>query len=223
MKQAIPLNVSGRDLEKNVKHLRKAGIVPGVIYGNTANTPIEFSHKEFHGVFAKAGENTLVDVTMGDKKIPCLIHSVSYEPVTSAYEHIDFYAVDMAKKVTTHVPIHFEGESPAVKNEGGVLLTVHSQLEVTCLPSALPSHFVVDLGKLEKLRDSFTVADLSVAEGVEITESTDTAIVIVQEPRKEEVIEPVVTAPVAGAEGTTPASGAAAPAAGAAASPAAKK
>lgn len=225
MKQAIPLSVNGRDLEKNVKHLRKAGIVPGVIYGNTANTPVEFPSKDFHTVFAKAGENTLVEVSMGDKKIPCLIHAVTYDPVTSAYEHIDFLAVDMTKKVTTHVPIHFEGESPAVKNEGGVLLTVHSQLEVTCLPSSIPSHFVVDLGKLEKLRDSFTVADLGVSEGVEISESPDTAIVIVQEPRKEEVIEPVATATTAeGAEGGTPAAEGAAPAAdGAAPAAPAKK
>jgi large subunit ribosomal protein L25 len=214
MKQAIQLTVTGRDLAKNVKHLRKAGIVPGVLYGNTANTPVEFSHKEFHNVFATAGENTLVEVHMGDKKIPCLIHAVSYDPLTSAYEHIDFYAVNMTKKVTTNVPIHFEGESPAVKNEGGVLLTVRSELEVTCLPTAIPSHFTVNLSKLEKLRDSFTVADLEVAKDIVISESPDTAIIIVQEPRKEEVIEPVV---VATAEGAAPADGAAPAAAGAAA------
>lgn len=243
MKQAIPLTVTGRDLKKNAKNMRKTGIVPAVIYGNMKNTPVECSSKEFHGVFAKAGENTLVDVTMDGKKVPCLIHSVSYDPVTSAYEHIDFYAVDMSKKVTTHVPVHFEGESPAVKNEGGVLLTVHSQLEVSCLPSDIPSHFTVDLSVLEKLRDSFTVAKLKVPAGVTIKESPDTAIVIVQEPRKEEVITPVVTA-VEGAEGAVPAEGAAAapgaapaagavpaagakpgaaPAAGAKAAPAAKK
>lgn len=223
MKQAIPLTVTGRDLKKNVKHLRKEGIVPGILYGNTTNTPVAFSHKEFHNVFAKAGENTLVEVQMDDKKIPCLIHAVTYDPVTSAYEHIDFYAVDMTKKVTTNVPIHFEGESPAVKNEGGVLLTVRSELEVTCLPTAIPSHFTVNLGKLEKLRDSFTVADLDVAKDILITESPDTAIVIVQEPRKEEVIEPVVAA---AAEGAAPAEGAAAAGgapAGAAAAAAPKK
>lgn len=245
MKQAIPLTVTGRDLKKNAKNMRKAGTVPAVIYGNIKNTPVECSSKEFHSVFAKAGENTLVEVTMEGKKVPCLIHAVTYDPVSSAYEHVDFYAVDMTKKVTTHVPVHFTGESPAVKNEGGVLLTVHSQLEVSCLPSDIPSHFTVDLSVLEKLRDSFTVAKLKVPSGVTIKESPDTAIVIVQEPRKEEVIAPVVTA-VEGAEGATPADGAAAapgaaaaagaaapaaagakpgaaPAAGAKAAPAAKK
>jgi large subunit ribosomal protein L25 len=218
MKQAIPLTVTGRDLLKNVKHLRKEGTVPGVIYGNATNTPVQCSSKEFHHVFAKAGENTLVDVQMGEKKIPCLIHAVSYIPKSGAYEHIDFYAVDMSKKVTTHVPINFEGESPAVKNEGGVLLTVRSELEVTCLPIDLPSHFTVDLSKLEKLRDSFMVSDLVVPKNVVITESPETSIVIVQEPRKEEVIEPVVSAvgaPSADGTAAPTADGATAPAAGA--------
>ena len=218
MKQSIPLSVSYRDTAHNVKHLRKAGDVPGVIYGNTMkNTAIKCNAKELHGVYVKAGENTLVDVEIDGKKVPCLIHAISFDPVTSACEHIDLYAVDMTKKVTTNVPVVFVGECPAVKNLGGVLLTVHSQLEVTCLPSDIPANFTVDLTQLENLRDSVTVAKLKVPNGVVITETPETAIVIVQEPRKEEVIEPVITAAAeAGA-----ADGAAAPGAAAAGAPAA--
>lgn len=208
MKKAIPLSVSERDTKKNVKHLRKAGEVPGVIYGSASkNTTITCNAKELNAVYVKAGENTLVEVEIAGKKIPCLIHSVTFDPVTSAYEHIDLYAVDMTKKVTTHVPVVFEGESPAVKNMGGVLLTVHGQLEVTCLPADIPAHFVVNLSSLENLRDSVTVAKLKVPAGVTIKETPETAIVIVQEPRKEEVVE-VVTA--VAAEGAPAADGAAA-------------
>lgn len=215
MKKAIPLSVSNRDTAHSVKDMRKSGIVPGVIYGNTMkNTAIKCNAKELHGVYVKAGENTLVDVEIEGKKVPCLIHAIAFDPVTSAYEHIDLYAVDMTKKVTTHVPVVFQGECPAVKNFGGVLLTVHGELEVTCLPSDIPESFIIDLTKLENLRDSVTVAKLNIPKGVVISEAPETAIVIVQEPRKEEVVEVV---PVAGAEGAAPAEGApgAAPAAGA--------
>ncbi len=223
MKQAIPLSVSNRDTAHNVKHMRKAGEVPGVIYGNQLkNTAIKCSAKELHGVYVKAGENNLIEVDMDGKQVACLIHAIAFDPVTSAYEHLDLYAVDMTKKVTTHVPIVFEGECPAVKNLGGVLLTVHSQLEVTCLPSDIPESFTIDLSVLENLRDIITVAKLKIPKGVIITKSPETAIIIVQEPRKEEVIEPVVTAAVEGAvvESATAASAAtvtpgAAPAAGA--------
>lgn len=221
MKKPIPLSVSNRDTAQSAKNMRKAGNVPGVIYGNTMkNTAIQCNAKELHGVYVKAGENTLVDVDIGGKKVPCLIHAVAFDPVTSAYEHIDLYAVDMTKNVTTHVPVTFEGECPAVKNHGGVLLTVHSQLEVTCLPADIPESFIIDLSVLENLHDSVTVAKLKIPKGVVITKAPETAIVIVQEPRKEEVIEPVVAlgtegAPAEGAvtaEGTPATPGAAAPA-----------
>jgi len=219
MKKTIPLSVSTRTPAQNVKDMRKAGDVPGVMYGNTMkNTPIKCNAKELHGVYVKAGENTLVEVDVEGKKVPCLIHAIAFDPVTSAYEHIDLYAVDMTKKVTTRVPVVFQGECPAVKNHGGVLLTVHSELEVTCLPSDIPESFIIDLTVLENLRDSVTVAKLKVPEGVVITQSPETAIVIVQEPRKEEVIE-VVGAP--GAEGAQAAAGATPGAALAAGAPAA--
>ena len=227
MEKALSLAVQSRDLKESVRSLRAGGTVPAVIYGNkTKNTTVKCPDKEFTAVFMKAGENTLVEVDLDGKKIPCLIHSVSFDPVSSKCEHIDFYAVDMTKKVTTHVPVIVKGESPAVKAQGGVLVTVHSQLEVTCLPKDLPQNFIVDISKLENFRDSILVSMLQVPTGVVIKTSPDTVIVTVQEPRKEEVIAPVPGAAVPGAEGAVEgaaaapgAEGAAVPAAGA---PAAK-
>ncbi len=211
MKKAIPLSVSNRSTTHSAKDLRKAGDVPGVMYGNTMkNTSIQCNAKELHGVYVKAGENNLVDVEIEGKKVPCLIHAITFDPVTSAYEHIDLYAVDMSKKVTTNIPVVFEGECPAVKNHGGILLTVHSQLEVTCLPSDIPESFIVNLTVLENIHDSITIAKLQVPQGVVITKAPETAIVIVQEPRKEEVIEVVTpgaadAAAVTGADAAAPA------------------
>ncbi len=205
-KESLAISVSARTPEENVKSLRKAGQVPGIIYGNKfKNQTIKCQQKALHTTFVKAGENTLVNVEVDGKKIPCLIHAVSFEPVSGAYEHIDFYAVDMTKKVTTHVPIVVEGESPAVKNLGGVLVTVHDQLEVSCLPTDIPERFTVNIGKLENFRDSVTVAQLGIPTGVTVKTAPETVILTVQEPRKEEVIEAPVTA---AAEGEAPAEGA---------------
>jgi len=206
-KESISLSVSTRTPTENVKSLRKAGSVPGIIYGSkTKNVSIKCNQKELHSVYVKAGENTLVNLVMDGKNVPCLIHSLSFEPVSDAYEHVDFYAVDMTKKVTTHVPIVVEGESAAVKTQGGVLVTVHDQLEVSCLPTDIPEKFIVNISKLENFHDSITVGQLSIPSGVTMKTPADTVIVTVQEPRKEEVIE--VAAPVA-AEGEVPAEGAA--------------
>lgn len=218
-KEAITLSVNPREAAANIGLLRKAGNVPGVIYGGkTKNVSIQCSMKELHSVYVKAGENTLVEVTLDQKKIPCLIHAISFNPVSDKEEHIDLYAVDMTKKVTTHVPIVVEGESPAVKTLGGVLVTVHDEIEVSCLPSDIPHSFVINIGVLENFRDSITVAKVTVPSGVTIKSAPEMVLVTVQEPRKEEVVE-VVVAPVEGAvaaDGTAaPAADGTAPAAGA--------
>ncbi len=206
----VSLSALKRAPAENVKLLRKAGEVPGVIYGNkVAATSIKCKAKDFNAVYRKAGESTLVEVEIDGQKIPTLIHALSLHPVTGAYEHVDFYAVDMTKKVTTHVPLAFEGESPAVKNLGGVLVTVHDTVTVTCLPKDLPHSFTVSLGSLAEFRNVITVASLTVPAGVTVMDAPEMVLVTVQEPRKEEEIAPPVAA---GAEGAT-AEGAAAPAA----------
>lgn len=215
-KEVITLAVQTRAKTDNVQSLRKTGNVPAVIYGSkTENVTVHCSLKELHNVYVRAGKNTLVEVTLAEKKIPCLIHAISFNPVTDTEEHVDFYAVDMTKKVTTHVPVIVTGESAAIKTLGGVLVTVHDQVEVSCLPSDIPASFTVDIAVLQNFRDSITVSSLVVPKGVTIKSSPDMVIVTVQEPRKEEVVE-VVAAPVEGAAGAAPAAeGAAAPAAGA--------
>jgi large subunit ribosomal protein L25 len=220
MKQTLTLAVNMRPADENVKTLRRSGDVPGVIYGSKMkSTSIKCKVKDLHNVYMKAGENTLVEVEMDGKKIPTLIHSLAYEPVSGAYEHVDLYAVDMTKKVTTRVPVSFEGVAPAVKELGGILVTVHGEITVQCLPADIPEKFVVDLSSLAQFRDSITVGKITMPKGVVAQDNAETVVVTVQEPRKEEVIEPVVTAT---AEGAVGADGAAAPAAaGAAAAPAA--
>lgn len=222
MKVMIPLAVALREPKEKLGTLRRSGTVPGVIYGSIKNTSIQCSVKDLTSVYVKAGENTLIEVDIAGKKVPCLIHAMSFDPVTDVATHVDLYAVDMTKKVTTHIPVVLKGESPAVKTQGGVLVMVHSQLEVTCLPADLPSNFVVDISTLENFRDAVMVSSLVVPQGVVIKNSPETMIVTVQEPRKEEVVAVAATTAV---EGAAPADGAAAApgAAPAAGAPAAAK
>lgn len=218
--EALSLSVSTRSAEENPKSIRRAGDVPGIIYGaKTKSVVVKCKRKELHTVYVEAGENKLVEVQIDDKKIPCLIHAVSFDPVSDREEHVDFYAVDRTKKVTTRVPVVVTGESPAVKTEGGVLVTVHDEIEVTCLPHDIPAQFIVAIGVLQKFHDSITVGELRVPKGVTIKSPADMVIITVQEPRKEEVIE--VVAPVA-TEGEAAATAAAPGVEGAAAASAAK-
>ena len=151
-----------------------------------------------------------MELDLGEKKLPVLFHAVDFDPVSDRMIHVDFYAVDMKKKVTAEVHIRFEGESPAVKEHGAILVTALHEVEVECLPVDLPHDLAIDIAGLKEFRDTLTVANIIVPKGVKILTPAESVIAIAQQPREEEKVEEVV-APVA--DGTAvPAADGAAPA-----------
>lgn len=184
--------------------------MPCVVYGNTENQSFQCELVALTKAYTKAGESTLVELGVGGKHVPVLFHEVKFDPVTDAISHVDFYAVDMNKEVEADVAIHFEGESPAVK-EGAILVTALDAISVSCLPKDLPHNITVDLGTLVEMGSQITVADIAVPPNVTILTEGDAVIAIAQEPREEE--EETPTAAEAAADGATPAAEGAAPAA----------
>ena len=215
--QARPADVSPRNLRREDK-------VPCVVYGNEVkNTSLCCNYNQLLKVYIKAGESTLVELDMEGKKVPVLIHTIDFEPVSGRISHVDFYAVNMKKEIEARVPVRLTGISPAVRDEGGVIITAYDHLTVRCLPADLPHDIEVPLGVLVKFDDSILVSQIIVPKGVTVKEAADTLIVTVQEPRKEEVIVPVAAAvPAEGEAAATPAEGEAAAAPGAKPAAAAK-
>ncbi len=157
--------VSGR----KVKSLRKQGLLPGNIYGKKIKSKaIQISEKDFAAIFAKAGETGLVELLVGEEKHPVLIHNVQYHPVTDAPLHADFLQVDLKEKVTAKVAVVLVGESPAVKDKTGVLLTILSEIEVEALPADLPDKLEVDISNLSAVDQSVKVEQLKVSDQIKV-------------------------------------------------------
>ena len=198
---SVALSASARSKDASVKTLRSSGQVPAIVYGNKVeNTMLQCEEVALMKAYTKAGESTLVDLDIGGKKLPVLFHEISFDPVSDRMIHVDFYAVDMNKEVEADVSVHFEGESPAVKDMAATLVTALDTVTVRCLPANLPHNLSVDLGKLTEFGATLTVADIQVPNGVEITTDKDAVLVIAQEPRAEEAQQAPVEA-AAGAEG----------------------
>jgi len=88
------------------------------------------------------------------------------------------------------------GESEAVK-AGGVLLTMHDQIEVEALPADLPEKFILDISVLKEIGNDLKVSDLQYDKSkIEVTLSLDEVLAVIQEPRKEEEVVPVSSEPV---------------------------
>ena len=178
-------------LGKKVKSLRKEGFLPAVIYGakETAK-PVVLNLKEFEKVWREAGESSLIELELGGEKKGVLIKEVQTDPVKDFPIHADFQAVSMDEKIEAEVPVRFIGESPAVKNFGGVLVKVLHEIEVEALPADLPQSIDVDIFLLENLEQRFLVKDLKLPPRVKVLAEPNEIIALVETPKAEEEVTP---------------------------------
>lgn len=202
----IPLQTQARTEGASAKEIRTSGSVPCVLYGNeTENTQFMCDYSEIFRVYSKAGESVIVELDVGGKKIPSIFHAIDFAPVSDKIIHVDFYAVNMKKEIEANIPLNFVGEAPAVKDMGGVMVTVLDAVTVKCLPTDLPQHLDIDATKLADFTSALLVSDIEVPSGVVIVDDADSMVATAQEPRKEE--EPEPTEEEAGAEDEKPAEG----------------
>lgn len=206
----VALSVQARSSELSARQLRVEGKVPCVVYGNEVkNTSLQCDYNQLHKAYAKAGESTLVELDMEGKKVPTIIHSIDFAPVSGRIIHVDFYAVNMKKEIEAHIPVRITGVSPAVRDNGGILVLVHDHLTVNCLPGDLPHDIEVNIDGLAEYYDNITVGSIVLPKGVTVEGDPEEVLVTVQEPRKEEVVEVAPAADAAApADGAAPAAGA---------------
>ncbi|MDD5750746.1 MAG: 50S ribosomal protein L25 [Candidatus Pacebacteria bacterium] len=182
----ISLKATIRDRKINTEALRKQDILPAVLYGEgIESVPISVILKDFQEVFAAAGESSLVSLEVGDKKYDVLIHQTERDPLSGRFIHIDFYHPSARKKVEAEIPLVFTGESPAVKDFGGVLIKEIQALDVKGLASKLPREIMVDISSLIDFDARVLVGDLTLPEGVEARRAADEIVALAVLPKEE--------------------------------------
>jgi len=170
------------------KNLHKTGQVPAVVYGkNFDNVSIALEKIAFNHVFRDAGTSNLIELAIGDiKPFKTLVHDLQKDPMTEEIVHVDFFKVNMKEKIHAEVPLSFVGESTAVIDLDGSLITPVDTIEVECLPADLPSEIEVDISILDDFEKNIKISDLNIPDGVEVTSEPEEIVVFVQEPRSEE-------------------------------------
>ncbi len=176
-------------LGRKVKHLRKEGLLPATVYGHKFESlSIQFKTVELEKIYNEAGESGLVELLIGEEKLPVLFRNPQYSPVWGNILHIDCYKVNLKEKITAFVPIEFIGESQAVK-DGNMLVEVTNEIEVEALPTDLPGNIIVDISILNAVGDTITVGDIKLDDKVEMVTLPEQVIAKIEEPRAEEIIE----------------------------------
>jgi len=162
-----------------------------VLYGNGIEAQsLKLKISEFTKVFGKAGESNLIKLDVGDGVVNVLVKSLQKNPLKNFITHVDFYQVNMKEKVNAEIPLHFIGESKAVKEMAGMLNKEINEIEVECLPSDLVDHIDVDISGLDTFDDVIKIGDLNIPKGLEISADIETIVAMVMRPKVEE--EPVV-------------------------------
>jgi large subunit ribosomal protein L25 len=177
------------------RKLRAQGKAPGVVYGSgKESVSVSFDPKVLQGKLSEshAGINTLFDLE-GDSSVAnrvVMVKELQREPVRGAVLHADFYEIDLTERLHVSVPVHLSGTAPGLL-EGGVIEHALRELELACLPNAIPDEVIADVSGLE-LGQSLHVADIQLPGGVELVSNSELSVVSVLLPKiiEEEVVEP---------------------------------
>jgi len=154
---------------KQVKHLRRKGILPANMFGKgMKSTSLQLQLTDFEKVYNEVHETGLVDLTVDGETHPVLIQNIHIQPITHVPLHADFFKVNLKEKVKATIPVIGIGEPKAVTDKIGVLLQSLSEVEVEALPADLPENIEISVEELAQIDDSLTVGDLKVPTGVEI-------------------------------------------------------
>lgn len=189
----LSLNIEKRDqLRKKAKDLYKNEQIPGVLYGPSIKpTPVSIETKEFEKVYAEAGESMLVSIQLKDEKEKAivLIRNPQRNVVTRDFIHTDFYQLPLDKPVEVTVSIEATEESPAVKEQGGVLIKGIQEVLIKTLPKSLIHEISVDISRLKTFDDVITIKDLNLPKEVEILEEDESVVFSVQQPKTQAEID----------------------------------
>lgn len=194
---------------KQVKKLRREGLLPAVLYGPAVEgvQSITVDTHEFDRVFVRAGSATLLDLSLDGATRPVLIHQVQRDATRRKYVHVDFLAPDMKADLTVAVPLAFTGEAPALR-QGGVLGQHVAELQVRALPDRIPAALEVDLTALTEVGSQLTAGEIALPAGVILVSPAEEIVVRIEEPARieepevAEAAESVEIEPTAEAEQT---------------------
>ncbi len=187
--EQIVVKATHRDvIGKQVKALRRAGKLPAILYGSGVEpTPILLDMREASRSLAHLPTSALVSVELDGARHLALVREKQRDFIVGTLKHIDFQAVSMKETLRVNVALQLTGESSAVKDFNGVLVTGMEEVEVECFPQDLPESIVVDISSLKKIGDGLYVRDIVPPQNVVIRESPDEMIVLVTAQAAEEV------------------------------------
>jgi large subunit ribosomal protein L25 len=195
--ERVKLEVKERESlgSRDSRRLRRAGLIPGVLYGRSKPHAITVPERELRrALTGKGGLHAILDVVLDGQKSthPSILKEYQTDPVRGTLTHVDLHEVRLDQPIHAAVAVQLIGEAQGAK-EGGVLSQVTREVNVEALPMEVPEHLELDVSALG-IGESLRLADLPLREGVTYLDDPDTVLASVGLPTKveepeEEVVE----------------------------------
>jgi large subunit ribosomal protein L25 len=193
--------------------MRRQGMVPAIVYGGERDpAKISIAHNEFiHELENEAIYSQVFELRVEDRKQEVILRDLQRHPYKNRILHADFYRIDRNKPINVTVPLHVVNEEDCVgvRQDGGVISHLVTEIEVIALPKDLPEYLEIDALNLH-LGETLHLTDIKLPEGVQIValshlenvediehDDHNVGVLTVFKPRKEVVEEEAPEAPEA--------------------------
>lgn len=191
--------------------IRRAGNVPGVIYGKgMASIPVMVPQKELWKFLGEHGNIFEVQIDNGTKHLVSL-EKVERDHMQKEWMHVSFHKIKANEKTHVKVPLVFVGSAPGLA-AGGLIVHHVEEVEVKGLPKDMPESISVDISCLN-LNEHICAKDIKLPPGLELYSEAEEQVVHCALPRREEIPTtpevPVMDVPVEGEEASAAAPAAA--------------
>ncbi|MEH1891200.1 MAG: 50S ribosomal protein L25/general stress protein Ctc [Nostoc sp.] len=184
---AITVESQKRPEGSKPRALRRSGLIPANLYGHkgTESISLTIDAKTVERLLKRASvNNTLIDLNITDApwRGNTLLRELQIHPAKGTPYHLSFFAVAGHGDTTVEVPLRFVGTSVGVKQEGGFLDTVITELQVSCAPENIPEIIEIDVSNLQ-IGDSLRIHELVLPEGITVLGDTERVVVSVSQPQ----------------------------------------
>ncbi len=178
----ITLEVQSRTQHgsREVKRLRRTGVIPGVVYGDgSAPRSILVEERVLRAALTTAqGRHAILHVSIdGAPAVPSILKEWQSDPVRTKLRHIDLLQIALDKPIVGTVTVTLVGESPGAKIGGALSQVVH-HVRVQAIPAELPDHLAVDISGLE-VGGLLRISDIAVPQGATILDDPEAVVVSV--------------------------------------------
>ena len=165
---SLEANTRNTKSKGDVRSLRLAGNIPGIIYGGTdQNQKVTVLKKTLKTLIAKENFlSNIITLNLDGKPQNVLPREITYNVISDEPTHIDFLRVVPGIKIRIEVPVQFINHetSPGLKR-GGVLNIVRRKIELRCPSEKIPAAIIIDLDGID-IGESFKISSIKLEEDV---------------------------------------------------------